>query len=186
MARLHAPTDLDTVADFCNTMHVDEGTDELREPEGLAAWLVAAELVPAPAHVDEAELALARDLREVLRTLAHANHEGTTAADASRRLSDLATRLALQVRFTDDGDVELVAGGDAVPAALATIVAATAAAMADDRWRRFKLCGADDCLWAFYDESRNRSARWCSMAACGNREKARKFRQRHDGGGATG
>jgi predicted RNA-binding Zn ribbon-like protein len=31
----------------------------------------------------------------------------------------------------------------------------------------------------YFDESRNRSKRWCSMEVCGNREKGEAFRRRH-------
>jgi predicted RNA-binding Zn ribbon-like protein len=41
-----------------------------------------------------------------------------------------------------------------------------------------KICPADDCLWAFYDESRNGSRQWCSMDDCCNRAKARAHRAR--------
>jgi predicted RNA-binding Zn ribbon-like protein len=59
------------------------------------------------------------------------------------------------------------------------IVAAVYAAMADPEWRRLKLCGSSTCRWAFFDRSRNQSSRWCTMASCGNREKARRFRKTH-------
>jgi len=39
-------------------------------------------------------------------------------------------------------------------------------------------CQASDCYWLFLDHSRNRSRRWCSMDACGNREKARRHYHR--------
>jgi predicted RNA-binding Zn ribbon-like protein len=39
-------------------------------------------------------------------------------------------------------------------------------------------CGADDCMWLFMDNTRNRSRQWCSMQSCGNREKARRHYQR--------
>lgn len=39
-------------------------------------------------------------------------------------------------------------------------------------------CEARDCYWLFLDNSRNRSRRWCSMDACGNREKARRHYHR--------
>jgi hypothetical protein len=45
-------------------------------------------------------------------------------------------------------------------------------------WERLKVCRADDCQWAFYDTSRNRSRTWCSMSDCGNRAKARAYRAR--------
>jgi predicted RNA-binding Zn ribbon-like protein len=37
-------------------------------------------------------------------------------------------------------------------------------------------CTSDECLWAFYDRSRNRSRHWCSMGVCGNRAKTRTYR----------
>ena len=43
---------------------------------------------------------------------------------------------------------------------------------------RFKVCGAASCRWLFFDTSKNCSRRWCDMATCGNRAKARRFRQR--------
>lgn len=39
---------------------------------------------------------------------------------------------------------------------------------------RIKQCEGEPCGWLFFDSSRNKSRRWCSMADCGNREKARR------------
>lgn len=178
MVTLHAPTDLDTVRAFLNTLDVDAGTDALGDGASFAAWLADAGLAPDGVAVDATGLARARDLRAALRELAAANHEASTDPAASHRLSELSAELDVRLRFTPDGGLELAGDGTDADAALAAIVAATAAAMADDRWRRVKLCGSDDCAWAFYDASRNRSGRWCSMAVCGNREKARSFRTR--------
>jgi predicted RNA-binding Zn ribbon-like protein len=41
-----------------------------------------------------------------------------------------------------------------------------------------KACDDEDCRWAFYDQSRNRSGKWCDMAECGNRHKVRRYRSR--------
>jgi predicted RNA-binding Zn ribbon-like protein len=43
---------------------------------------------------------------------------------------------------------------------------------------RVRQCADAQCGWFFLDESRNRSRRWCSMEACGNRNKARRFYRR--------
>lgn len=40
---------------------------------------------------------------------------------------------------------------------------------------RVKKCEGYPCGWLFLDTSRNRSRRWCSMADCGNRAKAKRF-----------
>jgi predicted RNA-binding Zn ribbon-like protein len=39
-------------------------------------------------------------------------------------------------------------------------------------------CGGAACTWLFLDHSRGRSRRWCSMASCGNRAKARRHYHR--------
>ena len=41
---------------------------------------------------------------------------------------------------------------------------------------RLRLCRG--CRWLFMDLSRNSSRRWCTMAGCGNRAKARRFAAR--------
>ncbi|MBW8725690.1 MAG: CGNR zinc finger domain-containing protein [Inquilinus limosus] len=46
------------------------------------------------------------------------------------------------------------------------------------RAERVGCCSDPDCAWVFLDTSRNRSRRWCSMADCGNRNKARRHYQR--------
>jgi predicted RNA-binding Zn ribbon-like protein len=48
--------------------------------------------------------------------------------------------------------------------------------LTSDQLERIGQC-ADDrgCGWLFYDTSRNRSRRWCSMESCGNRAKAQRY-----------
>lgn len=43
---------------------------------------------------------------------------------------------------------------------------------------RLKPCANTDCQRFLLDRSKANNARWCSMAACGNREKARRHYQR--------
>ena len=38
-----------------------------------------------------------------------------------------------------------------------------------------RMCDAKECGWVFLDTSQGPRRRWCSMAVCGNREKARRF-----------
>jgi predicted RNA-binding Zn ribbon-like protein len=46
---------------------------------------------------------------------------------------------------------------------------------------RVRECADDTCGWLFLDISRNASRRWCDMADCGNRAKARRYRERKKG-----
>jgi predicted RNA-binding Zn ribbon-like protein len=41
---------------------------------------------------------------------------------------------------------------------------------------RIKVCANADCSWMFYDQSTNRSRRWCQANICGNLVKVREHR----------
>ena len=51
------------------------------------------------------------------------------------------------------------------------------------KFTRIKQCSDESCGWLFLDRSQTGKRRWCSMADCGNRDKARRFyrRQLHIG-----
>ena len=83
------------------------------------------------------------------------------------------------VEFGPGGEPRLsAASSSGASAVLARLLAVIARADAEGTWERLKVCPADDCLWAFYDFSRNHSRSWCDMRVCGNRAKARAFRSR--------
>jgi predicted RNA-binding Zn ribbon-like protein len=48
---------------------------------------------------------------------------------------------------------------------------------------RLRPCENPECALFFVDHSKPNKARWCSMAACGNRMKARRHYERTRGGG---
>jgi predicted RNA-binding Zn ribbon-like protein len=186
--------DVQLVRDFVNTRNLDEGTDQLSSPRALGAWLRGRDVLGEGQRVTDADLALARELREALRAELRSHHGGAGAragggdagmqADAGRTLDAIAADLPLHVRFTGGagGPALVPAVGPGARAGLATILASVASLARTGDWARLKACPADDCQWAFYDESRNRSRRWCSMEVCGNRSKLRAFRRRdrHD------
>ena len=58
--------------------------------------------------------------------------------------------------------------------------------LTDAELQRVRQCAGDPCGWLFYDTSRNRRRRWCTMEGCGNRAKARRYYQRRRGTAATG
>jgi predicted RNA-binding Zn ribbon-like protein len=63
------------------------------------------------------------------------------------------------------------------PALLVAIAAADF--LTGDDLSRLKRCPPPEgCGWLFYDESRNRSRRWCSMETCGSWAKSKSFRER--------
>jgi predicted RNA-binding Zn ribbon-like protein len=46
---------------------------------------------------------------------------------------------------------------------------------------RVRECSGERCDWLFLDKSKNRSRRWCDMANCGNRAKAKRNYARRKG-----
>lgn len=63
-------------------------------------------------------------------------------------------------------------------AVLWPVVKSAVELIASDDRRNVRICEADDCAWLFLDTSKNHSRRWCSMATCGNRAKARRHSQK--------
>ncbi|WP_456787862.1 CGNR zinc finger domain-containing protein [Cellulomonas sp. P5_C5] len=90
-------------------------------------------------------------------------------------LDVLAAARPLVVAF-GGGAATLRAAGpdDGVTGLLADVHGAHAAG----EWPRLKACANPDCQWVYYDSSRNRSGRWCSMNECGDVMKARAYRRR--------
>ena len=178
MSDTSAPGELAVVQDFLNTVDLSPVTvDELREPADLLARLREWQLVDADAKATRADLARAVDLREALRALCVVNAGGPLEEDALERIEQAAARAGLGVRFGPEA-VRLEPRRGGVDGALGRLLAIVAGAMADGTWSRLKACRMDDCRWAFYDGSRNRSGAWCSMSSCGNRAKVRAYRTR--------
>jgi predicted RNA-binding Zn ribbon-like protein len=170
---------LELVQDFVNSADLEEQRDDLQDARGLVEWLAVHRLAGPHARARATDAADARGVREALRELLRANNGITVDEAASAAtLDEAARRAGLTVRF-DKRAVRLVPGERGVQGALGSVLAAAAEAMADGSWQRLKACRSDTCQWAFVDHARNHSRQWCSMSVCGNREKARLFRQRH-------
>lgn len=60
------------------------------------------------------------------------------------------------------------------PHLLAPVLWSTADLMVAADRRRIRRCANEECLWLFLDESKSGTRRWCDMASCGNRAKARR------------
>lgn len=174
-----APHSLDLVIDFVNTADPDSG-EVMAGPDDLAGWLTRRELMPAGERAAPEDYERAVELREALRSTMLANNGGPEDAAATTLLEAAARRGELSVHFRD-GTSLLEPCVDGPSGALAALLAPVAEAMSDGTWARVKACRAEDCHWAFYDFSRNRSGTWCDMAVCGNREKVRAYRARSAG-----
>ena len=169
--------ELGLIQAFVNTADLQPGNEELKDPNTLQGWLVAKGLLEAGRSVDESDLRHALAVREAMRGVIGGNSDHKVYPVDLATLNEAATASRLRMRFVPGGKVRLEPEASGAVGALGRLVATLYAAMQSEDWEHLKLCDSDSCRWVFYDRSRNHSSRWCSMASCGNREKARRFRQ---------
>ena len=167
------------ICDFVNTRELLEESEALGSPGDLADWLVGHKLAPAGVRATAGDLRQAIELREALRQALLGHNEVEVDENAAFAVLDKVSRQArIQLCFEEcAGALTPEAGG--VTASLGRIAIAVHSTMADGSWARLKACRASDCEWAFLDTAKNHRRAWCSMSSCGNREKARAFRERH-------
>lgn len=149
-----------------NSAPVVGGTrvDELAGDQSANRWLAIH--WPAAAQVDRRLLREGRDLlQDVVR---------------GRRLTSALAPLLENVRsipsITDDGLTWTVEVGDGRELVVEAV-------LAWDHLRRrmpgrLRPCANEQCELFLLDHSRSNNARWCSMAVCGNKLKARRHYQR--------
>jgi predicted RNA-binding Zn ribbon-like protein len=167
--------DVELVRSFANTVDVEDGSDRLASIDEFRTWLQDQDLVGAHQPIHDDDLALARELRRALRAEMASHHDDVPDPDTRATLDRLAADLPVQI-VPSTGALEPLARGSR--GALTRVLASTHSLVRAGVWNRLKVCPNDDCAWAFYDESRNRSRRWCSMNVCGNRHKVRAYRDR--------
>jgi predicted RNA-binding Zn ribbon-like protein len=177
-----APPPLDLVEAYINTADLETGSDELATTSALRGWLLGRHLIKRGEAVSERDREQAIRLREALRRATLANNSTVVDHRTMRELNRLAHDARMVVVFGEDGTARLDPFVNGVQAGLARILSAVFVAMLTGGWTRLKGCANNDCRWAFYDASKNRSGRWCEMADCGNEAKGRAYRARRKGG----
>ena len=142
---------------FLNTLDVEDAVDQLADDEGHHRWAAEHGLEPG-------DRATTQQARDALRAI-------VDGSDAQLP----ALRLAVDAAPGTVGLSPRTAADAAVASAVVLSV--------QGKLGRVKLCGGEDCRWAFYDASRNGSRQWCSMEVCGNRQKARTYRAKEKDAG---
>jgi predicted RNA-binding Zn ribbon-like protein len=177
--RQPAPGRLGLIERLVNTLDIETGEDAIRDAPGLHGWLnengYGGEAGPD-------DVARAADAREGLRALLSVNAGMKADKRAIQAFNGVLAPLPLGVEVTLHGGIELGSPGGGLDGLLADVSQAILEARADGSWTRLKVCRSDDCRWAYYDRSKNRSSAWCTMAECGSREKVRAYRSRRSGG----
>jgi predicted RNA-binding Zn ribbon-like protein len=104
---------------------------------------------------------LAADLQVVTRAFRRAQRHAMLAADTGT------------IRWRWDSPVDL-------ERPLWEVASSAVEVLTTDDLSRLGACsrGTDGCGWVFFDATKNKSRRWCGMADCGTRAKARRLTER--------
>ena len=168
--------------DFCNTVdhrHQPPEYELLPDGKTVLDWGRARGTpglgVRKEPDPDGVPLSRVRQVREriyrVLAPLARGKNPSRAALsdfndilrDANRKMELVRSGGTYEMACPADDPVEIV---------LCRAVRSAADLLLSDQADRIRACGG--CGWLFHDTTRNRSRKWCNMAICGNRAKARR------------
>lgn len=173
--------------DLLNTIvRLESGlVDVWQSDHDVMEWLARTGLVETKDAVHfrrGALLAAARRLRDMVRTL-------VVARKAKKRLDPAPLNQILakghshcEVLGTKADSLSVVRQYEtATPEALlAPLAEAAAEFLATADFDLVRACEGPECVLWFYDRTKAHRRRWCSMEACGNRNKVARFRSRQD------
>ena len=174
-----APGDLETVRSFLSLHDHAPGIDDSfpPTPDTLERWIRDRGLVDEGEPITDEDLVWGLGVREALMTKIDENAGAPRDHDAIERLNHAAQDTGLQLCFgCEENRLHTEAGG--MRGAIGRVLGTAFLADLDGSFHRLRQCQDPTCTAVFFDHSKNHSAKWCSMAVCGNRNKVRKFRER--------
>jgi predicted RNA-binding Zn ribbon-like protein len=168
--------------DFAQTGDMGYGArfERLRSPSDLRRWLSLSPLRLAHVRISKADLELAKRLRSALWRVASALLDGTAPKTSDvRLLNRLGRQPCLIHELAPDGQ-SIRWRQPTIQAALATLAQDAIMLFGEPAQRtRIHRCENTGCRVIFCDESRPGRRRWCAANRCGDRTRARLYRQRH-------
>lgn len=185
-SRQQAPPPYRTLEELVNTANPFwyGDADRLDAPGTLASWLEARGLIEPDAPIGKADLKAIREFREGLRRLMQSHAGRKLDGDEVSNFNRLLDRARLRLHYDRGGQLRLVSTGDGGEQAIGRLANLVLEATIAGQWDRIKAC--QRCGWGFYDQSRNKLGRWCTMDVCGNQVKVRAFRARKRTAAASG
>jgi predicted RNA-binding Zn ribbon-like protein len=174
-----APGDLEAVRSFLSLHEHAPGDPTSLPPStrSLERWLRERREIGRDETAEEVDLGWGLEVRDALRTKVAENHGRPRDPDAIDLLNRAATDTGLSPCFgCHDRGLHVEATG--VRGAVGRLLGTAFLTDLDGTFHRLRHCQGPTCTSVFYDRSKNHSAKWCSMASCGNRNKVRRFRER--------
>ncbi|NDJ89687.1 CGNR zinc finger domain-containing protein [Mycolicibacter kumamotonensis] len=161
------PGDETLLLDLLNSTPVIDGVarDELEDPVTAQAWLDSHNAGPA----NEQQLQELIDVRDALQDVVRGDR-------TPQALAPFLTGVGLSPTLSDEGLTWTLTTRGTSPVAARALLAWDALRISSPK--RLRPCANDECRLFLIDRSKPNTARWCSMAICGNRMKARRHYQR--------
>lgn len=149
-------------------------------PSELQRWLSLSPLQIATVRITGKELEHAKMLRRAIWGVAEAILSDAVPAFADVQLINTMACQPNLARKLDREAKSMSWHHPTMPAALATIAQDAVLLFGDQLQRaRLRRCENPDCKAMFYDDSRPGLRRWCASNRCGDRIRARAYRERH-------
>lgn len=175
-----APGALRRVQALINTVDLESGQDRLATARDAGPWLADNGLLAQDVTPTAGDLRLVAEIREGLRALVIHNSGGPVPDPSTiAPLRELTETSPVRLVVDEHGQLTLSVGEKSLRSRLTALLLDVKDAQLDGTWTHLKACANEDCLWAFYDRSRNHGGTWCDMSTCGNKFKNRDFRARH-------
>ena len=167
-----APGRLVVVHGFLNTWSDELGIEDFYSPQSTENWLREIGLWTGKTRVSKTQHSRLVEFREKLR------HWMINKGEF-RELNAMVSDISFRVAIDPSGRFEFRATGDPCDLIIGGLLGVIAESASDGTWNRLKCCDLATCGWAFYDSTRSRTKRWCSMRTCGSRHKAREYYKRN-------
>lgn len=171
-----APGRLELARRLLNTSHLEADLDLLVSRAGTSRW-VTSEGFASGGRITQRQTEALREFRNRLR---NSIDNPTVAPTETTDWIFGPSHRSVQFVLVDDVPMLEGADDDSVARYITTIGLVIGEALRDGIWDRFRTCANPACRWAFYDNSKNGSGRWCSMDICGARNKMNTYRARAD------
>jgi predicted RNA-binding Zn ribbon-like protein len=135
----------------------------------------------APTPASPAKLKELFELRLRLRRLLAAGSRGSAPSRSEvRQLNQWLAASRFTYAIASGNHVVAVPVAQDWNAVVAELVRSALEVLGHDA-SRVRECANPDCNWMFYDESLNRTRRWCQTNVCGNMVRVREYRRRQSG-----
>lgn len=167
--------------DFAQTgdMGWGERYERLTSPSEFQRWLSLSPLQLSKVRSSSADLQNARSLRRAIWRVAEAVLAGTVPLGVDVRLINRTASQPGLVRELDNKGAAMRWRHPTAAAALAAIAQDAIILFGDPRQRaRLRRCEHPHCRIIFFDDSRPGLRRWCASNRCGDRTRARDYRER--------